>query len=521
MQGVRVASICVAVLGLAWNAHAQLPRPFLEKTRLDDPELAGPAAFGSHATIESNVVAVSGYAAPTPVGSGRGTAYLYERPPSGWTATEPKAQLYASDGTAGAEFGRAMAMQGDTLVIGARLQGSGVRTGAAYVFEKPASGWQDMAETAQLLASDGYELGNFGGYVGISGSTVFASFHRAPPNEEGAIYVFEKPSGGWSGTLTETAVLLPSDPVGSKHFGVRLTADADTVAVAHNNAIYIFEKPSSGWTNATETVKLSPVSGRYLSAWIDGDTLLVGYSTTRLIETLLVFEKGPGGWADATQVATLSGSKGKRVGIAVDLSQDRVISGSVVFLGRNLQEQVLVWEKPDSGWVDATETVVLRASDGTARGLFGSAVAIDGEAAVVTGGFGGPTDSGRAYVFDRPTVVPGSGCAPESVGLLGSTRIGTTMVAFQTHCGGDSSLGIAVGTPFGTPVRFANLPACGDPSSCLLSCKPSVFLSGVGGVLAIESSPSFVGTTFCVQGLCLDQTGCVSVGNMSLVTISQ
>ena len=84
--------------------------------------------------------------------------------------------------------------------------------GAAYVFVKPPSGWSNMTETARLLPTDERWDGDaFGTAVAISGETVVVGAPNAPWTAEGmgpgAAYVFVEPEFGWSDVVTQTAEL--------------------------------------------------------------------------------------------------------------------------------------------------------------------------------------------------------------------------------------------------------------------------------------------------------------------------
>ena len=69
----------------------------------------------------------------------------------------------------------------------------------------------------------------------------------------GSAYVFEKPIGGWSGPLTETAKLTASDAARADTFGKRVSISGDTVVVGADldgcatgrdcGSAYVFEKP--------------------------------------------------------------------------------------------------------------------------------------------------------------------------------------------------------------------------------------------------------------------------------------
>ena len=102
------------------------------------------------------------------------------------TIVDEDAKLTASDAAARDTFGLSVSISGDTVVVGAV-------SGSAYVFEKPIGGWSGpLTETAKLTASDA-----FGGIsVSISGDTVVVGVWDAPCAAGfscGSAYVFEKP----------------------------------------------------------------------------------------------------------------------------------------------------------------------------------------------------------------------------------------------------------------------------------------------------------------------------------------
>ncbi len=84
--------------------------------------------------------------APNHHGKGEraGAAYVFERRASEWTQA---ARMTASDAVPGMWFGNAVAISGDTIVVGMLLNGDGKRSGSAYVFERRGGEW---AETARL-----------------------------------------------------------------------------------------------------------------------------------------------------------------------------------------------------------------------------------------------------------------------------------------------------------------------------------------------------------------------------------
>ncbi|HEV3343342.1 MAG TPA: cadherin-like domain-containing protein, partial [Pirellulales bacterium] len=75
------------------------------------------------------------------------------------SAAEPQTEVTAPDGVSNGGFGRSVAIDGDTAVIGAAYQTvNGVHQGAAYVFVRSDKGWVEQAE---LSAPDGGYLEHF------------------------------------------------------------------------------------------------------------------------------------------------------------------------------------------------------------------------------------------------------------------------------------------------------------------------------------------------------------------------
>jgi hypothetical protein len=181
------------------------------------------------------------------------------------------AELTASDGAWGSFFGFSVSINRHTVVVGANNAWvNGRYQGAAYVFDKPESGWANMTQTAELSASNPSLTSNFGFSVSINGSAVAVG----DPDEtvgrnqnQGAIYVFVKPTSGWK-NMTQTAELTVSNGKGNDsltsatrrsrnstpdNLGSSVFISGHGVlagAPGHNygsGAAYVFLKPSGGW----------------------------------------------------------------------------------------------------------------------------------------------------------------------------------------------------------------------------------------------------------------------------------
>lgn len=351
--------------------------------------------------------------------SSKGAAYVFVKPNGGWSGTLTEtAKLVASDGATGDQLGFAVAISGDTIVVGA-VGDNGTR-GSAYVFVKPSGGWSGtLTETAKLTAADGAGGDNFAGTVAINGDTLVAG---APLDtigantQQGSAYVFVKPGGGWVTTSTFTAKLTAPDGITNDTFGGSVALSGDTLVAGamgffsepSPDAAYVFVKPGGGWvTTSTFTAKLITSDGVGtdvfgFSAAISGDTVVVGASDDDGYQgSAYIFIKPGGGWRGTlTETAKLTAADGDRFGLSVAVISDTVVTGAP---GNDSgQGSAYLFVKPNGGWVTTSNFAAkLRAADGAANNYFGFATAANGET-VVIGAQGHAGDRGSAYVFSQP-----------------------------------------------------------------------------------------------------------------------
>jgi hypothetical protein len=205
--------------------------------------------MGYSISVDGNTV-VAG--APSPV-SGRnyspGSAYVFVEPVGGWTNTTQTAKLTGSDTANGNRLGNFVGISGNTVVAGAPLAtpGSKPQQGAAYVFVEPTGGWANMTQTAKLTSSDGVRNGYFGRAVAISGNAVVVGAPNQMVNSavgEGAVYEFLEPDGGWT-SMTETVELNALHAGKSDEVGCRVSVDGvNAVAGAlggnKRGAVFVF-----------------------------------------------------------------------------------------------------------------------------------------------------------------------------------------------------------------------------------------------------------------------------------------
>ena len=223
--GVVLATVVSAqpVLGanvVVQEAHYSLPS-----------DAHGNAKFGTDVAIDGDV-AVVGAPAIDP-GSPIEGAYVVTHDASGWGNPQALAITLAA-GSDPNYAGASVDISGDTIVVGAPSEDvpdplhadNRFRSGAVYVFVKNGTSW---VQQARLTAPEPSDLQEFGASVAIDGDTlvVGASGAGALPGA-GAAYVFTRSVGAW----TSSPVLLQAsnaDP--GDFFGSAVAIDGDTIAV--------------------------------------------------------------------------------------------------------------------------------------------------------------------------------------------------------------------------------------------------------------------------------------------------
>ena len=197
--------------------------------------------FGCAVAVSGNTVVVGAADAPVGGNAAQGAVYVFTEPAAGWTSMHETAKLTASAGAAGDHFGAAVAVAGNTVVAGAAAAtvGGNAAQGAAYVFSEPAAGWTAMHETAKLTASAGAAGDHFGAAVATGGGTVVAGAEDATvggSTAQGAAYAFTEPAAGWASTGIPTATLTAAAGGAGDHFGAAVAVSGNTVAVGAADA---------------------------------------------------------------------------------------------------------------------------------------------------------------------------------------------------------------------------------------------------------------------------------------------
>lgn len=313
------------------------------------------------------------------------------------------AKLTAGDASAEDWFGYAVAVSGDTVVVGASQDDdAGPNSGSAYVFVRTASGW---AQQAKLAPSDPQAYYNFGFSVAVDGDTVVVGTHLlqpAPPYTlvQGA-YVFVRSGSGW----TQQARLTSGITSYADWFGHSVSIDGDAVVVGspldrdngiEAGAAHAFVRIGSTWTHhAKLTASDGGAPDRFgWSVAVDGDTAVIGahldddmgidagaaYSFVRVADA----------WFEQGKLYAVDGAPFDNFGEAVALSGDVALVGaSMDDDAGSMSGSAYIFRRLGGVWFPEAK---LAAIDAAAVRFFGRAVSIDGDMAVVGA-------DGSAYVY--------------------------------------------------------------------------------------------------------------------------
>jgi len=255
--------------GGAWDFVALVEKP--ERISIADVGLAQPSLSGDTLLVGSPSDGEFGFYS--------GAAYTFERDPrtGEWEVDQ---RLLGSEVDALDEFGDAVAIDGNTAVIGAPGDEEfGDHSGAAYVFERN-EGTGLWEEVKRLVVDDGGSSSDeFGERVAIEGDVIVVGapeYNNEGIGNTGGVFVFERDHGG-IGTWGQSARLIPADnnlgdQVGesvSMHDGVVVAGapGKESETGSSVGAVYLFERGLDGlWT---ESLKLSAAKGEALDSFGD------------------------------------------------------------------------------------------------------------------------------------------------------------------------------------------------------------------------------------------------------------
>jgi hypothetical protein len=251
---------------------------------IEEAKLTAPTDYLGYSVSVSGNTALVGANLDDEKGSNAGAVFVFTRLDNGQWVQQQK--ILASDGSATDYFGVSVASLGDSALIGAQFgDGNSYNTGAAYAFIRDSNGiW---TEHQKIIAIDGNGTDWFGKSVALENDTAIigAPFTDSLYSNSGSIYVFSKMSDGlWA----QQEKLQASDAGNFDRLGWSVALFEDTIIAGaflgdgnepNSGAAYVFGKNTLG--NWEEQAKLFSNDGANLDVFgasvaIVNSTVLVG-----------------------------------------------------------------------------------------------------------------------------------------------------------------------------------------------------------------------------------------------------
>jgi hypothetical protein len=439
---------------------------------------------------DSNANSVNGVGTNNSLSSS-GAAYIYIRSFEGtWSQ---QAYLKASNSGMDDNFGGSVAVDGDTVVIGA------TREDAAYVFTRSGTTW---SQQAYLKASNSKGGDIFGWSVAVSGDTAvigaFGEDGKAPSS--GAAYVFTRSGTTWS----QQAYLKARNFGANDWFGYSVAVSGDTAVIGaeqessnansvngdgtnnsarYSGAAYVFTRSGTRWSQ--QAYLKASNSGAYdkfgYSVAVSGDTAVIGAfqedsnattangsnNSATNSGAAYVFTRSGTTWSQQAYLKASNSEANDNFGWSVAVSGDTAVIGAhqedsnaIAVNGDGSNNSAsdsgaaYVFTRSGTRW---SQRAYLKASNSGVNDYFGWSVAVSGDNAVIgapseasntitvngNGSNNSATNSGAAYTFSglspavaaSPTVsaispTSGSTAGGTSVTITGTNFTGATNVTF-------------------------------------------------------------------------------------------
>jgi hypothetical protein len=320
-------------------------------------------------------------------------------------------KLVSEDGNSLDRFGEAVAIDGDTAVVGApthyvphRLGGG---QGAAYIYTRSRDTWSLQAKLL-IPENQANSYNFFGSRVAIDGNTILIAanpFDRADPSAP--IYVFTRTGSIWS---LQAQLALPN----SQKFPISIFSyesvalDGDTAVAGTDRQAYVFRRhPATGtWLYEAELKATKQDSFFGAPVAINGNTIIIRGGDTNGTEAyVFVRDSNSGSWSQ--QAKLTPNARNTDFGAAIAISGNTVVVGAPREHLKKGSAYVFERDPATGTWSRRTKFVPPDVPMFFTYG-FGASVAIDGNTIVVGASRQAIADilslvwnKGGAYVFSR------------------------------------------------------------------------------------------------------------------------
>ena len=386
-----------------------------KKLPAEDGTLGG--GFGSSVELKGDTAVVGAPGDAVGSNMGQGSVYVFTRDHGEWSLQQ---KLTAADGEAWDRFGDGLALDGDTLVVGARDATDSNETyyrGAAYVFTRSDGVW---TQQQKISAFDGRSNDYFGWSIAVSGDMMVIGAQLddiGSTQDQGSAYFYTRAGGVW--TFRQKLIAPNGLEDAYDSYGVSVALNEGTLAVGAYRAdasflgddgiVYIYAQGHTGWVLEKRLIAPDREFGDNFgySVALDGETLAVGANRDNIDAngdqgSVYVFKRGGGAWPFEQKLTAADGGASDNFGFSVALDGETLVAGNFEddFNSENTEQgSAYVFTRSDGVW---TQQQKFNAADGQPFDRLGQAVAVSGDTVLVGApgaDVGENYDQGSVYVI--------------------------------------------------------------------------------------------------------------------------
>jgi len=177
--------------------------------------------------------------------SDNGQACLYQYSAEKWSLLSCLSPSSENSATI-QQFGRAVAISGDLVVIGAEKQSQG-KKGVAYIYQRQGDSWSLQAE---LNSPETNKNDNFASTLSVTGNYIAIGSQGIAASHIGQVHLFKNTDLGW----IEDTVITPNSTFKSARFGSSVMLADDYLIIgdddhgrAHEGSAYIYHQQEGIW----------------------------------------------------------------------------------------------------------------------------------------------------------------------------------------------------------------------------------------------------------------------------------
>lgn len=311
------------------------------------------------------------------------------------------ADTFTGDPGGSDSFGLALAVNADTAVVGAPADARpvGANAGSVYVFTRNDAGWSKQ----RLFPNDAAAGDRFGTSVAVKGDTLIVGAPLADPNakaDSGAAYIFDRAGTVWTQRPRLTAgIAAAGDQFGSAVALVLPWAfigaprnDAPSLPDAGSVSAFLFN--GTAWTEQQRLTAGDASAGATFGSTLaaSGDSVLIGAPNANAATgRAYVFLNTSGTWVQDAGflppgfVPTSGGGFGSAV----------ALEGDIAVIGAPIAAKAWLFDRQTGPW--ALRASLIPEDFNPVPPLFGSSVAISGDLVLV--GAPNPNPEGSVSVF--------------------------------------------------------------------------------------------------------------------------